>query len=90
MSRFNDESFKQLQLNVKFNLIPKTRLKKFTQHFAGYKNGLMISEPGKLVVTPLYGQNAEKIYRLEPRKDDVWLITFPKCGKFKSISFTNR
>ena len=36
MSRFDDEKFKQLQLNVKFNIIPKTRLKKFGQLFTGY------------------------------------------------------
>jgi hypothetical protein len=82
MSRFNDEKFKQLQLKVKFNAIPKTRLKKFNQHFNGYKNGLVRSEPGKFVMTPLYGSHAEKLYRMKPRSDDIWLLTFPKCGKY--------
>jgi estrone sulfotransferase len=82
MSRFNDEKFQQLQLKVKFNAIPKTRLKKFNQHFNGYKNGLVRSEPGKFVMTPLYGSHAEKLYRMKPRSDDIWLLTFPKCGKY--------
>lgn len=80
MSRFDDEEFKQLELKVKFNVIPKTRLKKFNQLFLGYKNGLISSEPGKFVMTPLYGNHAEILYRMQPRADDVWLLTFPKCG----------
>lgn len=79
MSRFEDEEFKQLQLKVKFNIIPKTRLKRFEEHFKGYR-GLVRSEPGNIVLNPLFGQNVEKIYRIEPRKDDIWLLTYPKCG----------
>jgi hypothetical protein len=86
MSRFDDENFKQLQLNVKFNVIPKTRLKKFGQLFTGYPTGLVKSEPGGFVMPPPYGENAEKIYRMKPRSDDVWLLTFPKCGKSNTKS----
>lgn len=87
MSRFDDEKFKQLQLNVKFNIIPKTRLKKFGKFFTGYPTGLVKSEPGGFVMPPPYGENAEKIYRMKPRSDDVWLLTFPKCGKSNTKSF---
>jgi hypothetical protein len=87
MSRFDDEKFKQLQLKVKFNVIPKTRLKKFGKLFDGYPTGLVKSEPGGFVMPPTYGENAEKIYRMKPRTDDVWLLTFPKCGKFKHNLF---
>lgn len=80
MSRFDDDQFKQLQLKVNFNLIPKTRLKRFQQLFPGYKTGLVRSEQGKFVMSPWYGQNAEKVYRFAPRSDDVWIVTFPKCG----------
>ena len=41
----------QPQLKVKYNKIPKTRLKKFNQHLNGYKNGLVRGEPGKFVMT---------------------------------------
>ncbi|XP_046448183.1 sulfotransferase 1E1-like [Daphnia pulex] len=80
MSRFDEENFKKLELNVKFNVIPKTRLKKFNQHFKGYTTGLVRSEPGKFVFTPLYAKHADRLYRMQPRTDDVWLLTFPKCG----------
>jgi hypothetical protein len=82
MSRFDDENFQQLQLKVNFNAIPKTRLKKFNQLFNGYKFGLVRGEPVKFVMLPLYGSNADKIYRMKPRSDDVWLLTYPKCGKY--------
>ncbi len=83
MSRFDQENFKKLELNVKFDVIPKTRLKKFNQHFKGYTTGLVQSEPGKFVFTPLYAKHADRLYRMQPRTDDVWLLTFPKCGKHR-------
>jgi hypothetical protein len=83
MSRFDEENFKKLQLNVKFNVIPKTRLKKFNQQFKGNTTGLVRSEPGKFVFTPLYAKHADRLYRMQPRTDDVWLLTFPKCGKHR-------
>ena len=73
----------KLELKVKFNVIPKTMLTSFSKHFAGLhlKNGLVKSEPGNFVITRMYGDNAETLYRLKPRNDDVWLLTFPKCGR---------
>ncbi|EFX76431.1 hypothetical protein DAPPUDRAFT_55135 [Daphnia pulex] len=37
-------------------------------------------EPGGFVTSPTYAKHAEKIYRMKPRSEDVWLLTFPKCG----------
>lgn len=31
----------------------------------------------------------EEIYNLEIRPDDVWIVTYPKCGKTYSIIFLN-
>ena len=31
----------------------------------------------------------EEIYNLEIRPDDVWIVTYPKCGKKYSSAFTN-
>ena len=84
MSRYEDEKFKQPQLKVNFNIIPKTKLIEFQQLFNGYKNGLVCGDPGKFVMTPLYGSYAEKLYLMKPRSDDVWILTFPKCGKYLS------
>lgn len=80
-SYFGDETFEQPQLEVKFNVIPKTLSKSFTRHYGRYKAGLVQGDPGGFIMTPLYGNNADKIYRLQPRSEDVWLLTFPKCGR---------
>ncbi len=80
MSQLDDEKSNGLQLNVKFNVIPKTKLKEFTNLFNGYTTGLVRSEPGNFVMTPLYAKHADRLYRMEPRADDIWLLTFPKCG----------
>ena len=79
------DKYKKPELKVKFNVIPKTRLKSFTQLFQGYGDeGLVKSEPGGNVMPAVYGHpgNAEEIYQFEPRKDDVWVVTFPKCGNY--------
>ena len=76
------ESQVSSSLNVTFKVIEKTLEPEFQHDFPGYVNGLYISEPGGFVMTPGYAQNFEKIYNIEPRSDDVWLVTFPKCGKF--------
>ena len=33
-----------------------------------------------LVVPARFQDIAEKMYNMEVRKDDVWIITYPKCG----------
>lgn len=85
MARVENNQSELLQLNVNFKVIPKTELADFKQRFFGYNDGLVSSEPGKFVMTPAYGRNAEKVYRFAPRSDDVWLVTFPKCGKLSQI-----
>ncbi len=68
------------QLNVNFQPIPKTQLESFKKVFTAYKDGLVRSDPGGFVMVPRYGANAERIYQIKPRRDDVWLLTFPKTG----------
>ena len=76
------EESKKPELRVKFNIIPKTQLKSFTELFQGYSEGLVKSEPGATVLPTAYsrGNNAEVVYQFEPRKEDVWVVTFLKCG----------
>ena len=71
-----------------FHDLPATQLEPFKQLFTGYDEGLVRMEPGGFVMPPSYARNAEKIYRMQPRSDDVWLLTFPKCGK--SIKMPNK
>jgi len=28
----------------------------------------------------VYGRHADKIFKFAPKKDDTWIVTFPKCG----------
>lgn len=69
------------EFNFEFKEMPKSQTESFKELFTGFSDGLVVSEPGGFVMTPQYGRNAEKIYRMKPRPDDVWLLTFPKCGK---------
>ena len=89
MSESQKEKIEQSELKVKFNIISKTLSSPFNQHFEGYKSGLVRGEPGQYVMTALYGNNTEKLFRLQPRSDDVWLLTFPKCGNFKTVCCNN-
>ena len=38
------------------------------------------SEPGNVWMKKGFEQRAEEIYNLEVRPDDIWIITYPKCG----------
>lgn len=77
----DDDGFKSSQLKVKFDIIPTTMTENFNQLFPGFHtSGLVRSYPGNFVMTQLYGKNAYKIHQMEPRKDDIWLLTFPKSG----------
>lgn len=76
---YNGERYVLPKWNYKFNLIPKSRLKPFTQRF-NYDEGLVRGEPGGFVLTAQYARHAQDIYRFQPRKDDIWIVTFPKCG----------
>ena len=42
-------------------------------------NGL-ISEPYGLCCPPPMTKVAERIYNFKVRPDDIWIITYPKCG----------
>lgn len=81
MSTEHDSPSDLPPVNVTFKVIEKTLEPEFQNMFPGYTQGLYIGEPGGFVMTPGYAENMEKIYKLEPRPDDVWLVTFPKCGK---------
>lgn len=66
--------------NVTFKVIEKSLTDKFQAHFPNYTEGLVRGEPGGFVLTPEYARHAEKLRNFKPREDDVWIVTFPKCG----------
>lgn len=71
----------RLPLNVKFEVMTETLGGQFRKDFPPYDDGLMLTYPGRYVTTPEFSKRAEDIYNLTPRPDDVYITTFPKCGR---------
>lgn len=85
MSTNTDVPFVVKGSDIKFNLIPNTLNEPFTRDFLGYKEGLVRAEPGEVTLTPDYARDAQEIYSFEPRKDDVWVFSFPKSGNISML-----
>ncbi|PSN52266.1 hypothetical protein C0J52_08335 [Blattella germanica] len=43
--------------------------------------GMIRIWPSGCAMPKIYRENAERIRNFEVRPDDVWIVTFPKCGK---------
>ena len=66
---------------VSFSPISKTLTRPYVELFPAYKGkGLVRGEPGGFVFSPEYGRNARNLFDFEPRKEDVWLMSFPRSG----------
>lgn len=79
----NNEPERSTLDHIVFKLIVESKLEPFSRHFHHFDEGLARAEPGGFVLTPEYGRRANEIYQLQPREDDVWIVTFPKCGKYR-------
>lgn len=71
---------KRFKLDVQFEVMQETHGVKFRRDFPPYVDGLVKTVPGNYVTTPVFSKNAENIYNLKPRPDDVYVLTFPKSG----------
>ena len=65
---------------VEFKLIPKSLDKEFQDLFPTFSDGLIRGEPGGFVMPASFSAGADKIRQIRPRKNDVWIVTFPKSG----------
>ena len=72
---------KGLKFEYEFQLLPETLTSPFTDLFLGYGDeGLVKCHPGGTVMTAAYKEGAEGVFNFKPRKEDTWIVTFPKCG----------
>lgn len=70
----------ELKPKFKFLSMPETREKPFTDYFVNFAEGLGKCDPGGFVLTPEFGRHIHEFIGFQTRKDDVWVLTFPKCG----------
>ncbi|PSN52262.1 hypothetical protein C0J52_08331 [Blattella germanica] len=50
-------------------------------HEKYYKGGLLRIWPPGCAMFTAYRENMERVRRLKVYPDDVWIVTYPKCGK---------
>jgi estrone sulfotransferase len=54
--------------------------KKYYTHPATFNTNMVRSEPMNMYMPAKFPEMAERIWHFKPRPDDVWIITYPKCG----------
>lgn len=75
-------SDKVAELTVRFPVVEKSLGDEFLTDFPSYVQGLVRGDPGGLILSKKYADNAEKYFNFPLRSEDVWVITYPKCGNF--------
>ena len=78
----------RMALDVEFTSMTGSRDAQFLKDFPNYEDGLVVASPGGYVTLPEYPKKAEVVYNLKPRPDDVYVLTFPKCGITMDIEAT--
>jgi len=53
---------------------------KIKKEFLGYRDGLVQSAEGNWTMLPTTAKLVPTIMDMEVRDDDVWVVTYPKCG----------
>ena len=66
------------KLPYQWEELSKEENEKTKKHFPCHE--LIRMTPSKVVMPKSFLQLAPRIHNLEVRDDDVWIITYPKCG----------
>ena len=55
---------------------------KFNKSFTAFKEGFIKLQPYNQIVPRCFLKYEKRIKDFQTRPDDVWVASFPKCGKF--------
>ena len=58
--------------------LEEERLKLFAEGSTVHR--AVVSEPYGVHAAPAMAEAAKKVYNFKVRPDDIWIITYPKCG----------
>ena len=67
--KFKDISEDEMEIRKKLFPVPES-----------FMRDMVVSEDGNITLTKGWKNVADKIYNFEVRPDDVWIVTYPKCG----------
>jgi hypothetical protein len=74
---------------VRFIPLDEETNKRLIQDNAGmYVEGFVKSDPGDCIVPKEFTAVAPRIRNMTVRKDDTWVVTFPKCGTYSDDNLT--
>ena len=72
----------KMEQKYKFNVVPESKLPPFTDHFtSSFCQEIVRSEPGGCVLPFELSKFVNEIIDFQSRKDDTWILTFPKSGR---------
>ena len=60
---------------------------KFNKSFTAFKEGFIKLQPYNQVVPRCFLKYEKRIKDFQTRTDDVWVASFPKCGKFYNLLY---
>lgn len=72
-----------LEYPFKWEPLSQSEMEERKKRYTGpatYNNDMIVSKPLDIYMPSKFAQMAERIWQMEPRPDDIWIVTYPKCG----------